>query len=185
MPTFAHSLLSANKLKAQRNWRFSGTKGDMNEYFVSEKHKKVWLVCEYQDGLNYPLWKLHLAPDFKFLDPTPLKPKANIAEYEHFIHWPKCPDPIAFSANRATDKESPNLWHQRLGHIRMRDLQKLVTNNKITGIKISAKSLGKHESKSAKLVLWLSLGDPNSLNLGLLQTSPCIHFTVTCKAPFM
>jgi hypothetical protein len=76
--------LSANKLKSDGNWRFSGTKGDMNEYFVNEKHKNVWLVCEYVDGLNYPLWKMHLAPDFKFIDPTPLKAKANIAEMESF-----------------------------------------------------------------------------------------------------
>jgi hypothetical protein len=72
MPTFAHSLLSANRLKAQGNWRFSGTKGDMNEYFVSEEHNKVWLVCEYMDGLNYPLWKLTLAPDFKCGNPNPV-----------------------------------------------------------------------------------------------------------------
>jgi hypothetical protein len=32
----------------------------------------------------------------------------------------------------------------------MRDLQKLVTNNKITRIKISAKSLGKHDSKKCQ-----------------------------------
>jgi hypothetical protein len=36
---------------------------------------------------------------------------------------PVIPDPCAASANRATDKETPALWHQRLGHVRMADLQ--------------------------------------------------------------
>jgi hypothetical protein len=147
MSTFAHSLLSANKLKSDGNWRFSGTKGDMDEYFVNKKHKNVWLVCEYVDGLNYPLWKMHLAPNFKFIDPTPLKAKANIAKMESFPYWPPCNEPLATSANRSTDKESTNLWHQRLGHICMRDLQNLVSNSKITCIKISAKTLAKHDSK--------------------------------------
>jgi hypothetical protein len=150
MPTFAHSLMSANKLKSKQNWRFSGTEGDMNEYLVNEKHKNVWFVCEYVDGLNYPLWKMHLASDFKFHGPTPLKAKANLAEIESFTHWHACDIPFATSANRATDKESANLWHQRLGHIRMSDLQNLVTSNKITGIKISAKTLAKHDSKKCQ-----------------------------------
>jgi hypothetical protein len=42
MPTFAHSLLSANKLKSERNWRFSGTEGDMNEYFVNNESTKMY-----------------------------------------------------------------------------------------------------------------------------------------------
>jgi hypothetical protein len=151
MPTFAHSLLSANKLKAQGNWRFSGRKGDMNEYFVSEKHRNVWLVCEYVDGLNYPLWKLTLAPDFKCGHKIPVHPKALQAEEEAFIHWPHPPDtPLAASANRATDKESAGLWHQRLGHIRMRDLQNLVSKKRITGIKIASSSILKHDSKKCQ-----------------------------------
>jgi hypothetical protein len=93
---------------------------------------------------------MHLAPEFKFHDPTPLKAKANVAEMESFTHWPACDVPLAASANRATDKESANLWHQRLGHIRMRDLQNLVNTNKITGIKISAKMLAKHDSKKCQ-----------------------------------
>jgi phosphatidylethanolamine-binding protein (PEBP) family uncharacterized protein len=51
---------------------------------------------------------MHLAPEFKFHDPTPLKAKANIAEMESFTHWHACDIPFAASANRATDKESAN-----------------------------------------------------------------------------
>jgi hypothetical protein len=72
-----------------------------------------------------------------------IKAKANVAEIESFTHWHACDIPFVASANRATGKESANLWHQRLGHIRMRDLQNLVTSNKITVIKLSAKTLAK------------------------------------------
>jgi hypothetical protein len=115
----------------------------MNEYFVNEKLDKIWLVCKYVDGLNYPLWKMHMAPEYK---PKHFVPSASLAEVEAFISWPGFNEPTALSANKATDKESPQLWHQRLGHIRMKDLHKLMTNDMIDGITISAKSVAKHDS---------------------------------------
>jgi hypothetical protein len=56
MPTFSHSLLSTNKLKLLGNWHFSGKDGDMSEYFVTNKHNHVWLVCKYENGPKYPDW---------------------------------------------------------------------------------------------------------------------------------
>jgi phospholipase C len=32
----------------------------------------------------------------------------------------------------ATDPETPHLWHQRLGHVNIHDLQQLVKHGKIT-----------------------------------------------------
>jgi transposase InsO family protein len=40
------------------------------------------------------------------------------------------------SSNRATDKETPALWHQRLGHVSMHALQKLVQEKKLSGIRL-------------------------------------------------
>jgi transposase InsO family protein len=45
------------------------------------------------------------------------------------------------SRNVAVSQETPELWHQRLGHTNMRGLQNLVRKGKITGIKVPAHKL--------------------------------------------
>jgi hypothetical protein len=153
MPTFSHSLLSTNKLQDDGNWFFSGqAEGDKNLYFLKKGTNRIWLTCKRGKTLNYPDWKIMCASRIKDASvasysttgaPAPTQTGARapvIPESEPQEHF------IAASANRATDKETPELWHQRLGHVRMSDLQSLVRNNSITGIKVPASKLGKHTS---------------------------------------
>jgi hypothetical protein len=141
MPTFSHSLLSTNKLKLSGNWHFSGKDGDMSEYFVTNKQNHVWLVCKYENGLNYPDWQVEVNTQQK-----QIHVQDSSQDGEAFI---SCP--IAASAtNRATDKEYAALWHQRLGHINMRDLQALVKSNHVSGISVHPKYLIKHKSKTCQ-----------------------------------
>jgi hypothetical protein len=139
MPTFSHSLLSTNKLKLSGNWHFSGKNGDMDEYFVTNKQNFVWLVCKYRNGLNYPDWTVEVNHEQNL---TPEKDYGS----EAFTSYP-----VAVSAtNRPTDKETAALWHQRLGHINMRDLQTLVKSNHVTGINVQPRHIIKHNSKTCQ-----------------------------------
>jgi hypothetical protein len=153
MPTFSHSLLSTNQLQDDGNWFFSGqAEGDKNLYFLKKGTNRIWLTCKRGKTLNYPDWKIMCASRIKDASvasystagapaPTQTGARAPVSteseSQEHFF---------AASANRATDKETPELWHQRLGHVRMSDLQSLVKSNSITGIKVPASKLGKHTS---------------------------------------
>jgi hypothetical protein len=135
MPTFSHSLLSANKLRDEGHWFFSGTEpGDKNVYFA--KKNKVWLVCKREGNLCYTDWLIEHGYSER---------KAYTAESIQSPE-PHASPAVAASANRATDKESPALWHQRLGHVNMIDLQKLVKQGNVTGVKVSPSALGKHHS---------------------------------------
>jgi hypothetical protein len=117
VPEFAHSLLSVNMLKSKGCWGIIGRRGERNtmDDFYFDERNQLWLVAKFQKGLNVPDWKLYIPTQTKSvpLNPTP---KTKIA--------PK-PSPSASFArpNHATDKETPQLWHQRLGHVDMRSLQ--------------------------------------------------------------
>jgi hypothetical protein len=140
MPTFSHSLLSANQLREAGHWYFSGqTPDDKNVYYMNSDNK-LWLVCERRKGMNCPVWKIRCHTTRKQV------PSASVATVIDVPLPTEGSDPIASSANRATDKETPALWHQRLGHINMKDLQTLVKNKAVTGIKVPHTSLGKHKS---------------------------------------
>jgi hypothetical protein len=46
MPSFSHSLLSANQLREAGHWYFSGqTPDDKNVYYMNSDNK-LWLVCK-------------------------------------------------------------------------------------------------------------------------------------------
>jgi transposase InsO family protein len=164
MPTFSHGLLSTNKLIDDGNWMFSGqTPGDKNLYIVKQGTNRIWLVCKRQKSLCYPDWKiLHLSAERTkdiaaavfsgVITPatSTLSAPAPDPSLPSIPVIPDIPEPSAASANRATDKETPALWHQRLGHVRMTDLQTLVKNKSVTGIKVSPNHLGKHKSISCQ-----------------------------------
>jgi len=60
---------------------------------------------------------------------VPNKPKTS-------INVPKMAIASYAQSNHPMDKETADLWHQRLGHVSMTALQQLVRDNKIAGIKI-------------------------------------------------
>jgi hypothetical protein len=55
------------------------------------------------------------------------------------------------SPNVATDKETPELWHQRLGHTDIRGLISLVKHKAIHGVKIPAHTLAKLRGKHCQV----------------------------------
>jgi hypothetical protein len=57
VPTFGHSLLSVNRLKACGVSHFS-IPGCMDDFFWDNQDKKVWLVSKYKKGLNSPDWEI-------------------------------------------------------------------------------------------------------------------------------
>jgi hypothetical protein len=137
VPTFTHSLLSQNMLKAQGCWGILGKNGDTNDYYF-DRNNKLWLITRYHRGLNRPDWKLILPNIPKsYASPSPASASTS------------SPTPTQASAsyanpNHATDKETPALWHQRLGHCDMRALTQLVQSKKVTGIKVLTSALRKH-----------------------------------------
>jgi hypothetical protein len=130
VPSFAHSLLSVNMLKEAGCWGILGRNGDKDDYYFDSKNN-LWLVTKYNGGLNSPDWKLEFPPDAftkRVFTPSPAPTStANFA-----------------SPNHATDKETPTLWHQRLGHVDMMSLNFLVLNKKVSGIKVPMSTLRKH-----------------------------------------
>jgi hypothetical protein len=153
MPTFSHSLLSTSKLHDDGNWYFSGqAEGDKNLYFLKKGTNRIWLTCKRGKSLNYPDWKIMYASRIKdayvasYVAPGVHTPTQSGADTPESVEPVFTAENFAASANRATDKETPELWHQRLGHVRMTDLQNLVRTNSITGIKVPHTKLGKHTS---------------------------------------
>jgi transposase InsO family protein len=55
--------------------------------------------------------------------------------------------------NVATDKESPELWHQRLGHTDIRGLIQLVKHKAINGVNIPAHALAKLRGKHCQVCI--------------------------------
>jgi transposase InsO family protein len=137
VPEFAHSLLSVNMLKAQGCWGIVGRKGSqstMDDFYFDERNQ-LWLVAKFDKGLNVPDWKLYLPSVQKSVNPTTSPSPASHNN----------PSASYARPNHATDKETPQLWHQRLGHVDMRSLQYLVHNKKVTGVKVHAHALRKHQ----------------------------------------
>jgi hypothetical protein len=130
LPEFGRSLLSVQQLKRQGCWVIAGYNGNPTE-FVFEG-KTCWLECPLQNGLNAPKWELvHNRDDPKCNPPVLPKPPpvSNVV-----------PDHVAkalfATANKATDPETPHLWHQRLGHQNFENLNRLVRHNFVKGITI-------------------------------------------------
>ena len=55
-------------------------------------------------------------------------------------------------ANRATDPETADLWHQRLGHVNARSLAHLLKHNKIQGISVTPAQLA-HAAKHCEVCI--------------------------------
>jgi hypothetical protein len=55
--------------------------------------------------------------------------------------------------NVATDKESPELWHQRLGHTDIRGLIQLVKHKAVNGVNIPAHALAKLRGKHCQVCI--------------------------------
>ena len=139
MPTFSHGLLSLNKLIDEGNWMFSGqVPGDKNLYIVKHGTNMIWLVCKRFKSISFPDWKvMHTSidkakdieaalfsgasaprPGASAPGPGATAPSPDLPSHtqdEPHSEPDSASDPIAASANRATDKETPALWHQRPG----------------------------------------------------------------------
>jgi hypothetical protein len=109
----------------------------MDEYFVTNKKNRVWLVCKYRNGLNYPDWTIEVNQEEKV---TPEKQYGPEAYTSYHV--------AASATDRPTDKEIVALWHQRLGHINMRDLHTLVMSNHVSGINVQPMHIIKHKIKA-------------------------------------
>ena len=135
MPGLARNLLSPNQLKKAGNWRMGGVGGDQGELFFTHSSNTPWLYCPSVNGLNVVDWQV-------LPNPKPASPYDG-AEALFADSAPEEPEPAAFVAapNRATDPETADLWHQRLGHINCRTLSDLVRQRKLLGISVSASAL--------------------------------------------
>ena len=152
LPAFQSSLLSSNQLKRE-GMLITNRYKDMDEYVFDEDHN-LWMVARFRDYLNFPDWQVATrvigkspkpsqasrpssqasrpssstrpfiganAPTGQFASPTsiPGGSRANFAK-----------------SNTATDPETPALWHQRLGHMSMRNIQTLLKRDGISGITV-------------------------------------------------
>ena len=134
VPELGYGLLSTAQLKRQGCWHVSGRNGDAAEY-IFDANDKHWLTCPEIDGLNRPMWKVAVNPTLKghfpASDSAPTKPSPPREAYVGYSN-----------ANHAVDKETPQLWHQRLGHVPMMALSKMVKGGLVQGIQMPPKVFG-------------------------------------------
>jgi transposase InsO family protein len=165
VPAFTHSLLSQNMLKAQGCWGILGKNGDMNDYYF-DRNNKLWLITRYYRGLNRPDWKLELPIIPKTsANPSPVTTKKPTTQ----------PTALYANPNHATDKESPALWHQRLGHCDMRALTQLVQSKKVTGIKVAPSALRKHCTLPACKICVMAKHNRSPFHRKLERPSEILH----------
>jgi gag-polypeptide of LTR copia-type/GAG-pre-integrase domain/Zinc knuckle len=124
VPDMSISLLSTQALKRTGCQIFSGGKGDLTEYVVDSQNV-CFLVCPHpgsDDALNTPDFSVYI----------------NDAYLTEEVAAPSAPatDGICTFADavHASDPESPDLWHQRLGHTNYQYLYQLVRNGLVKGI---------------------------------------------------
>ena len=121
VPGLSRSLLSVNQLKQAGNWHIGGVNGNMNELWFAHDAALPWLECSFNGYLSTVDWTVHL-------NPSP--PSANMSYSQHCDANATVPPWEAAAyivhANRATEPETPALWHQRLGHVSTRTLTDLV-----------------------------------------------------------
>ena len=148
MPTFDNSLLSPNQLKAKGHWTISGRNGDMNEYIFDE-NDKLWLACKVQNGLNVPMWsyEAYVTPTYAKVTrqppPTQVSLPNILPKFETPVHNAPPPQASFASSNVSTDVETPHLWHQRLAHVPISNLQFLLRHNAISGITLPVTEFAK------------------------------------------
>jgi hypothetical protein len=128
VPDMSVSLLSTQALKRMHCRVFSAGNGDLTEYVV-DSNNVCFLVCPHpgtDNGLN--------KPDF-----------AVVMNQQHVSaqHDTGPPPGICTfsSAVHASDPESPELWHQRLGHINYQYMYQLVSKGLIKGVGIHPAAL--------------------------------------------
>jgi hypothetical protein len=129
--------------------------------------------------MNCHVWKIRCHSTRKHI------PSAGIATVVDVPSPIEVTNPIATSANRATDKETPALWHQRLGHINMKDLQTLVKNKAVTGIKVPHTSLGKHKSIACQTCIMAKF-NRSKFDKSRTRTEEVmhtLHSDITCPWP--
>ena len=106
VPELGSSLMSGNKLKAAGCKIMSGDLPDMSDY-VYYKGKQI-MRCAFSDGLCRPDIVIVTNPESlhttEMLAPT----LPDLGPAQTFITYAQ--------SNHSTDKQSPALWHQRLGH---------------------------------------------------------------------
>ncbi len=152
VPNLGQSLLSTMQLKRQGCWHISGRKGDTTE-FIFDKNNELWLVCPEYKGLNVPEMGIVVAKkmdrkgevsvsertqDSMCKRDTKEEVKSNDAHVAFMEKDVVNPEAIAnyANANHASDKENPKLWHQRLGHVSMDNLCKLVKGGLVKGVNV-------------------------------------------------
>jgi len=166
MPTFDNSLLSANQLKANKFWPVAGRDGDMCEYIFDPEDKlwlvtkfekglnvPIWTL-EYMKTPTGP--KVAHTPVNTTMPSSSVPPLAMFKPFLQHEHAPSVEQkhapsllrtnmkPTGMSIPRASfarsntpmDKETADLWHQRLGHVNMNSLQLLMRKDAIGGINI-------------------------------------------------
>jgi transposase InsO family protein len=144
------SLLSTQALKRVGCQIFSGGKGDLTEYVV-DSHNVCFLVCPHpgsENALNTPDFGVLMNDSYLHDDiagsqsgtpgPSGTVPPADaICTFADAVH--------------ASDPESPDLWHQRLGHSNYQYLYQLVRNGLVRGITIHPDVFKKQHSQTCEV----------------------------------
>ena len=122
-PGLTVNLLSAQQLKLAGCWHVEGRHGDLTDYWF-DRDDVHFLRCPMSGGLNVPDWRLHLnrayLQDAASPEPPSLASVSGICSYS--------------AATHASDPETPELWHQRLGHINYQSLYHLVKHGLVSGV---------------------------------------------------
>lgn len=153
VPDLGQSLLSVMQLKLAGCWHTSGKNGSLTEFIFDDIDDTLWLQCPEKNGLNVADWHVQTINP-KLQDQVKSEVifrgyrVVSIEEYQRAKRLKTSSacmsvvgtvvEDVALyaSANHATDKETPQLWHQRLGHVSWDNLSKLVKGGLVRGVSV-------------------------------------------------
>ena len=131
VPDLTETLISNNQLKDEGYMIVGGGDGSKDDY-IFDRDGTLIIHCPFQNGLNVPEWTLipvnNHTPSVPPTDPKvpALFSACDVDESSGYCCYT--------SANHASDPETPELWHQRLGHVNYQSLYTLVSKNLVTGV---------------------------------------------------
>jgi transposase InsO family protein len=137
VPGLTINMISTLQLIGAGCWHLHGHNSDPNDYWF-DKRNIHFLTCVPRKGLLVPQCQIYINSAYERHPDVPLvAPQPASASTAH----------CAYSdAMVASDRETPELWHQRLGHMTHQNLAYLVKHNLIRGVQLPADEFSHHKS---------------------------------------
>jgi transposase InsO family protein len=136
VPGLTINMMSTMQLVDAGCWHMHGHNSDPNDYWF-DKRNIHFLTCAPQQGLLVPQCSIFINAAYEKHRDLPMVAPQTASLSGH----------CAYSdAMVASDPESAELWHQRLGHMTHQNLAYLVKHGLIHGVQLPADTFSHHKS---------------------------------------